>query len=87
MTVLINILKIIGKVILWILAVILVLLLVFLICPVFYDFAVLRAAQLFFPPTYYVNAVFNVDYMILMPIYSIICLMLTALIRWIFKRY
>lgn len=68
-------------------AMVLLVVLMIAICPVFYDFAVLRAAQLFFPPTYYVNAVFNVDYMILMPIYSIICLMLTALIRWIFKRY
>lgn len=41
-------------------------------CPVFYDLAGLRGIQLLFPPTYYVNAVYNFRYVWYMLIHTLV---------------
>jgi hypothetical protein len=50
----------------------LVLVAMLLICPVFLDLGFLRQVQLLFPPTYYINAVYNAKYLWYMPVY-IVC--------------
>ena len=47
------------------------------ICPVFFDFRSLTFLQLLFPPTYYVNSLYNSYYLIYMVIYTVICLALS----------
>jgi len=47
----------------------LILVAMLLICPVFIDLGFLRQAQLLFPPTYYINAVYNRDYLWYMALY------------------
>lgn len=44
-----------------------------LVCPVFFDLGVLRSAQLLLPPTYYINAVYNSDYVLYMLGYIAAC--------------
>lgn len=55
------------------------------ICPVFFDLAALRTGQYFFPPTYYINAVFNGKYFLYMAIYTCACFGVYGLLG-IFKR-
>lgn len=43
------------------------------VCPVFYDFAALRSLQILLPPTYFVNAVYNIHFIWYMLIYTVIC--------------
>lgn len=50
----------------------LILVAMLLICPVFMDLGFLRQAQLLLPPTYYINAVYNTDYLWYMGLY-ILC--------------
>lgn len=50
------------------------------ICPVFFDFAALFRLQLLFPPTYYVNGAYGSQYLIWAPIYIAVCFALCALI-------
>lgn len=44
------------------------------ICPVFFDLGALRQAQFLLPPTYYIQGVYNSKYLLLLPIYSLACL-------------
>lgn len=41
------------------------------VCPVFFDFRGLLCIQLLFPPTYYVNAVYDNKYLLYMVVYSL----------------
>ncbi len=59
---------------------------VLLICPVFFDLGALRAAQFLFPPTYYINAMYNSRYLLYMPVYSGVCLGLYWLWGKLIKR-
>lgn len=44
------------------------------VCPVFFDLGALRAVQYLFPPTYYINAVVSDRFLLLMGVYSLILL-------------
>lgn len=44
-----------------------------LICPVFFDLGALRSLQYLLPPTYYINAVYNSDYVLYMLAYIAGC--------------
>ena len=41
------------------------------VCPVFFDLGVLRQVQDLFPPTYFVNAAYNGRYLLYLPVYSL----------------
>lgn len=47
------------------------------ICPVFFDFRDLSALQMLFPPTYYVNSVYDSRYLVYMFVYTVVCSMLS----------
>lgn len=49
------------------------------VCPVFFDLAALRSFQYLLPPTYYVNAVYNIKYLGYMALYTLACFGLYAL--------
>ena len=51
-----------------------------LVCPVFFDFGPLRPFQYLFPPTYFVNALYNAKYIWYTAGYSGICLGLYGLL-------
>jgi len=51
------------------------------ICPVFVDFRRLRLFQLLFPPTYYVNVMYDKTYLVYMLLFSICCLGLSWLLQ------
>ncbi len=58
------------------------------VCPVFFDFRAFLKIQLLFPPTYYVNSVYDARYVLFMLIYALICLCLCLIIdkcRKLFK--
>ncbi len=44
-----------------------------LICPVFFDLGKLRQLQYLFPPTYYINAVHNSRYYLYMLVHTVVC--------------
>ncbi len=48
------------------------------VCPVFFDFRRLMGWQLLFPPTYYVNALYDFAYCGYMAVYAAVCLCLSA---------
>ena len=50
------------------------------VCPVFFDFGVLRSFQYLLPPTYFVNAMYSAKYLWYMAGYSGICLGLYGLL-------
>lgn len=50
------------------------------VCPVFFDFAALRDFQYLLPPTYYVNAVYNIKYLGYMALYTLACFGLYGLL-------
>jgi ABC-2 type transport system permease protein len=50
------------------------------ICPVFFDFGSLRAFQYLLPPTYFINAVYSTKYLLYMAGYTGICLGLYSLL-------
>lgn len=50
------------------------------VCPVFFDFGVLRSAQYLFPPTYYINAIYNTKYLLLMAAHTGVCFGLYGLL-------
>lgn len=56
------------------------------ICPVFFDLGALRELQYLFPPTYYVNAVYNDKYLWYMALYIPACAALYVLVGKLFKR-
>lgn len=43
------------------------------VCPVFFDIAGLRLLQYLFPPTYYIQAIYSDRYLLLMPLYALVC--------------
>ncbi len=45
------------------------------ICPVFFEFRVTRPLQLLFPPTYYINAIYNNRYVVYMALYCLLMLL------------
>ena len=47
-----------------------------LVCPVFFDLGPLRRLQLLLPPTYYINGVYDPAYLGYMVVYSFVCLLL-----------
>lgn len=49
------------------------------ICPVFFNFVQLWPVQLLFPPTYYLNAVYNDRYFLYGVIYTVVCAALSVL--------
>ena len=51
------------------------------VCPVFFDFGALRSAQYLFPPTYYINAIYNTKYLWLMAAHTAACLGLYGLLE------
>lgn len=51
------------------------------LCPVFFDLRKLTALQLIFPPTYYVNVMYNNMYLLYMVIYTIVCFALCQLLQ------
>lgn len=57
-----------------------------LVCPVFFDLGKLRLLQFLLPPTYYVNAVYNPMYLLYMALYTLVNFGLYWLLRNIFKR-
>lgn len=50
------------------------------VCPVFFDLAALRSFQYLLPPTYYVNAVYNIKYLGYMALYTCACFGLYTLL-------
>lgn len=57
-----------------------------LICPVFFDLGKLRLLQFLLPPTYYVNAIYNPLYLLYMALYTLVNFGLYWLLRKLFKR-
>lgn len=57
------------------------------ICPVFFEFKQLRALQMLFPPTYYINAVNNTNYIKYMVVYIFVCAILIAAVKLVRKLY
>jgi len=51
------------------------------VCPVFFDFRKMLALQLLFPPTYYINSIYNNAFFVYMLIYTAVCLIVTFLIE------
>lgn len=51
----------------------LIMVVILVVCPVFFDLAALRFGQYFFPPTYYINAVYNGKYFLYMLLYAGAC--------------
>ena len=49
------------------------------VCPVFFDLGVLRPVQYLLPPTYYINAVYNPIYILIMAVYCLVCFGICAL--------
>lgn len=45
----------------------------FLICPVFFDLSSFKVLQYLLPPTYYINTLTSDRYLLLMPIYTLAC--------------
>lgn len=56
------------------------------VCPVFFDFGQLRAVQYLFPPTYYINGAISDRYLLLMGGYSLILLAVYTLCGKVFRR-
>ncbi len=56
------------------------------ICPVFFDLGVLRALQYLFPPTYYINAVSSNRFLLLMVVYSGVLLAVYTLSGKLLRR-
>ena len=52
------------------------------ICPVFFDLGALRQPQFFLPPTYFVISIYNRQYLLYMVIYTAICMALC----WVLDR-
>jgi len=56
------------------------------LCPVFFDFRKLQALQLIFPPTYYINALYDSRYLGYMLAFTASCLLLAYLLNTLKKR-
>ncbi len=53
-----------------------------LVCPVFFDLKELGMLQYLFPPSYYINAVYNDFWLLITPLYIAVC----AAVYWLFGR-
>lgn len=51
------------------------------VCPVFFEFRVTRPLQLLFPPTYYINAIYNNRYIVYMALYSLLMFLVLLCMR------
>ncbi|MBO5891636.1 MAG: ABC transporter permease [Oscillospiraceae bacterium] len=60
--------------------------LMLVICPVFFDLGALRQLQYLFPPTYYINAAYSNRYLMLMIVYSAAMLAVYTLSGKVLKR-
>lgn len=60
--------------------------LMLVICPVFFDLSTLRQVQYLFPPTYYINAVYSNRYLLLMVPYTVCLLILYWLSGKLLKK-
>ncbi|MBQ3146419.1 MAG: hypothetical protein IJB91_01675 [Oscillospiraceae bacterium] len=60
--------------------------LMLVICPVFFDLGALRQVQYLFPPTYYINAAYSNRFMVLMLVYLVVLLGIYALTGKTLKR-
>lgn len=58
----------------------------FVLCPVFFDLRSKLAFQLLLPPTYFINASYDKNYLLYMVIYSIVCIALSFIIKKIRKK-
>ena len=47
------------------------------ICPVFFDLGIFYPFQLLLPPTYYINAIYSNYFLLRMPIFASVCLLIT----------
>lgn len=56
------------------------------VCPVFFDLGALRGLQYLFPPTYYINAAVSDRFLLLMPCYSLVLLAVYILTGKILRR-
>lgn len=56
------------------------------VCPVFFDLGWLRALQYIFPPTYYINAVASNRYLLLMGAYALVLLTVYYLLGKVLRR-
>ena len=50
------------------------------VCPVFFDLGPLRQIQLLLPPTYFVNGVYNEKYVLLMAVYTLLLLAICRIV-------
>lgn len=57
-----------------------------LVCPIFFDLGVLRYYQFLLPPTYYINGAYNPAYLGYMALYTLVCFGLYLLFCKLFKR-
>ena len=56
------------------------------VCPVFFDLGALRALQYLFPPTYYINASTSNRFLVLMVVYALALLVVYILSGKLLKR-
>lgn len=56
------------------------------ICPIFFDLGVLRELQYLFPPTYYINAIYNSKYYLYMLLYTLAAFAVYFLTGKLFRR-
>ena len=56
------------------------------VCPVFFDLGVLRQLQYLFPPTYFINAAYNDKFLLYMPVYTLALAAVYFLLGKIFQR-
>lgn len=56
------------------------------VCPVFFDLGQLRTLQYLFPPTYYINAAVSNRYLLLMGVYALVLLGIYYLLGKLFHR-
>ena len=54
----------------------------FVVCPVFFDLGFLRKIQFVFPPTYYINSVYNNQYYLYAIIYFAVCAVVSIAINF-----
>jgi hypothetical protein len=57
----------------------LIVVIMLILCPVFFDLGALRQAQFLLPPTYYIHGAYHSKYLLLLPIYSLVALTLSRL--------
>ena len=56
------------------------------LCPVFFDFRGLLSLQLLLPPTYYINSVYSNMYFAYMPLYAVVCLIATFVLKKLTRK-